>query len=120
MLSLGEAIAYTFIMGGVIFFCRLFPFIFFSGSGGGGGFKEKFLAFIEKTAPPVAMTVLALREIASPLKEVFAGKAGAADFFAVAASGAVCVLLYILSKRNALVSILGSTVLYMACVFLAH
>jgi branched-subunit amino acid transport protein AzlD len=114
MLSLGEAIAGTFIMGAVIFFCRLFPFIFFSDTGNAGAFKKKFLLFIEKTAPPVAMTVLALREIASPLKEVLAGNIVVMEFFSVMFSGGVCVLLYIVSKRNALVSILGATILYMA------
>jgi branched-subunit amino acid transport protein AzlD len=101
-------------MGAVIFFCRLFPFIFFSRDGSNSTFKEKFLVFIEKTAPPVAMTVLALREIATPIKDSLAANAQGAVILSISSSVALCAFLYLISKRNALVSILGSTALYMA------
>ncbi|MDR1099619.1 MAG: hypothetical protein LBL28_03985, partial [Treponema sp.] len=83
--SLGAALVYTFVMGGLIFFCRAFPFLFFrekkdagrrgEQSGGGEGNRpagagkaggkgrfrgELFLTFVEKLVPPAAMTVLAL------------------------------------------------------------
>ncbi|MDR3312808.1 MAG: AzlD domain-containing protein [Spirochaetaceae bacterium] len=119
MLDTTSALLYTFIMAAVIFFCRLFPFIFFAGKKGAESspLKKQFLSFIEKTAPPVAMTVLAVREIALPIKEAFAVQRLSAEFFfailPVTAASAVCALLYIFARRNALVSIFGAVILFM-------
>ncbi|MDR1362509.1 MAG: AzlD domain-containing protein, partial [Spirochaetaceae bacterium] len=61
-----EAIIYTFAMGAVIFFCRAAPFIFFRGMKTEGGRENKFLLFVERTAPPIAMTVLCFNALAIP------------------------------------------------------
>ncbi|MDR3301224.1 MAG: AzlD domain-containing protein [Spirochaetaceae bacterium] len=119
MLDISGALLYTFIMAAVIFFCRLFPFVFFVEKKGAESspLKKKFLAFIEKTAPPVAMTVLAIREIALPVKNAFTAQRLSVDFFLavlpVSAASALCALLYIFAKRNALISIFGATILFM-------
>jgi branched-subunit amino acid transport protein AzlD len=119
MLDIHNALLYTFIMAVVIFFCRLFPFIFFAGKKGAESspLKKQFLSFIEKTAPPVAMTVLAVREIALPIKQAFAAQHLPADFFLailpVSAASALCALLSIFTRRNALISIFGATILFM-------
>jgi branched-subunit amino acid transport protein AzlD len=120
MLDTTHALLYTFIMAAVIFFCRLFPFIFFAGKKRTetSPMKKQFLSFIEKTAPPVAMTVLAVREIAIPIKEAFIAQRLSPEFFLailpVAAASALCALLYIIVKRNALISIFGATILFIA------
>jgi branched-subunit amino acid transport protein AzlD len=120
--SLQMAIIYTIIMAAVIFFCRFAPFIFFADNGKEQSpAKKKFLAFIERTAPPVAMAVLAVHEIATPVRNAVAAavKTGRLDgqfwiaVLPVIAASAVCAALYVASKRNALVSIFGSTVLFM-------
>jgi branched-subunit amino acid transport protein AzlD len=52
-------------MAAVIFFCRIFPFLFFREKTG-NAMRDRsgaFLAFVEKTAPPVAMTVLAFNAL---------------------------------------------------------
>ncbi|MDR3324690.1 MAG: AzlD domain-containing protein [Spirochaetaceae bacterium] len=119
MLDTSGALLYTIVMAAVIFFCRLFPFLFFAGKKGAASspLKQQFLSFIEKTAPPVAMTVLAVREIATPIKEAFATQRLSHEFFfailPVVVASAVCALLYIFAKRNALVSIFGATILFM-------
>jgi len=107
MTATNEALLLVLVMGGVIFFCRVFPLLFFrtdnflqdSGKG------AVFIGFVEKTVPPVAMTVLAFNAIAGsfgesarqPLPLVIA-----VVFTAVAH----------LWRRNALISIFGGTGLY--------
>jgi branched-subunit amino acid transport protein AzlD len=122
--SVGEALILCFVMAVVIFFCRIFPFLFFykkngnirneGGSQDGHGDTAEhnaardragvFLAFVEKTAPPVAMTVLAFNAlpIKSSPREIIPAMAAA-----------VLTALVHLWKRNALLSICGGTVLYM-------
>jgi len=122
--SVGEALILCFVMAVVIFFCRIFPFLFFykkngnirdeSGSQDGrGGTAEHdavrdragvFLAFVEKTAPPVAMTVLAFNAlpIKSSPREIIPAMAAA-----------ILTAIVHLWRRNTLLSICGGTALYM-------
>jgi branched-subunit amino acid transport protein AzlD len=114
MNTLGQALAYTFAMGAVIFFCRAFPFLFFRGgeqgaADAGAGKETKaqaLLNFVEKIAPPAAMTVLAVNSLAGNL-----GDNLSRNLPALIAAAAV-VLLH-LWKRNSLISIFGGTALYM-------
>jgi branched-subunit amino acid transport protein AzlD len=126
MLSTGTALFYTVVLGAVIFFCRVLPFILFRDEGkadsAGSGPANRpaglraFLGFVEKVAPPVAMTVLAFNSLAGPVKEAAAGlPAGNADLsvlipLAAAALGTAVLHIW---KRNALISIFGGTALYM-------
>ncbi|GHV35302.1 hypothetical protein AGMMS4952_27610 [Spirochaetia bacterium] len=98
-------------MGAVIFFCRVFPFIFFREPKGGsksegGKASETFLSLVEKTAPPVAMTVLAFNALSGPIKDNVHAS------IPVLAAAAFTALTH-LWKRNALISIIGGTVVYM-------
>jgi branched-subunit amino acid transport protein AzlD len=137
MLSTGTALLYTIVLGVVIFFCRVLPFILFRderkagldppvtdgpadrnpGPENPGGGLKAFLRFVEKIAPPVAMTVLAVNSLAGPVKEAAAGfPAGNTDLAAVIplAAAAFCTAVLHIWKRNALISIFGGTALYMA------
>lgn len=107
-LNISEALVSTFVMGGVIFFCRVFPFLFFRASGDTQGSPRfaPFLAFVEKVVPPVAMTVLAFNALSAPLK---ADPQGGIPALLAAAFTA----LVHLWKRNSLISIFGGTALYM-------
>jgi branched-subunit amino acid transport protein AzlD len=122
--SVGEALILCFVMAVVIFFCRIFPFLFFyekkgnirdeGGSQDGSGDTAEhnaardragvFLAFVEKTAPPVAMTVLAFNAL--PIKS-------SPHEIIPAMAAAVLTAIVHLWKRNALLSICGGTALYM-------
>jgi branched-subunit amino acid transport protein AzlD len=111
-----EAMGMAFAMGAVILFCRVFPFVFFSGEPAGksagspgekpASLKEALPGFVEKLVPPVAMTVLAFNALGG----AFMGNLRD-GLFALAAS--VFTALIHLWKRNALVSIIGGTALYM-------
>ncbi|GHV77196.1 hypothetical protein AGMMS49942_20170 [Spirochaetia bacterium] len=101
MVSVPQALLMTLVMGVVIFFCRVFPFIFFQKKT-----SETFLSLVEKTAPPVAMTVLAFNALSGPIRDnVHAG-------IPTLAAAAFTALTY-LWKRNALISVIGGTVVYM-------
>jgi branched-subunit amino acid transport protein AzlD len=130
--GLNAALIMTFAMGAVILFCRAFPFLFFREWKPGAGkspeppdpsadrgpedpplkrnpkrsLRESFLVLVEKTAPPAAMTVLAFNAVSTPIKEDLSRALPvlAASVFTAAVH---------LWKRNALLSILGGTVLYM-------
>jgi branched-subunit amino acid transport protein AzlD len=118
--GVSEAFVITFAMGAAILFCRAFPFLFFrdtreknSGGENKAGKRAKgmdcgaaFLNFVEKTVPPVAMTVLAFNSIAAPVK----GNSGEA--IPVLAASVLTALVH-LWKRNPLLSIFGGTALYM-------
>ncbi|GHT71630.1 branched-chain amino acid transport protein AzlD [Spirochaetia bacterium] len=111
MLTIPQALIYTFAMGAVILFCRAFPFLFFRQGQGipGAGKKsrrELFLAFVEKIVPPAAMTVLAFNAIAGSLQSGF--REGRAALIAAAFTALVH-----LWKRNPLISIFGGTAVYM-------
>ncbi|MDR2659516.1 MAG: AzlD domain-containing protein [Spirochaetaceae bacterium] len=106
MLPLSETVIYTFIMGAVIFFCRAIPFIFFGGTKTDGQAENKFLLFIEKTAPPVAMTVLCFNALTAPIKE------NPAAVLPVILAAVLTAMLHIW-KRNVLLSIFSGTALFM-------
>jgi branched-subunit amino acid transport protein AzlD len=107
MTSIAGALLMTFIMGAVIFFCRAFPFLFFRERRGAGKNPwETFLALAGKTAPPVAVTVLAFNAISGAVKE------DARLLVPVLAASAFTALAH-LWKRNALISIIGGVAIYM-------
>jgi len=116
MMNLKETLILVFAMGAVILFCRVFPFLFFrrgeTTSPRKKAFPRKafprkvFLEFIERTVPPVAMTVLAFNAIGSSfLNET-------RDGFLVLAASVITALIH-LWKRNALISISAGTAVYM-------
>jgi branched-subunit amino acid transport protein AzlD len=104
----------VFAMGGVIFFCRAFPFMFFRGKPAAGenvdGRRKPevpaFLSFVEKVVPPAAMTVLAVNNLGGTL-----GTDALQNLPALSAVAAV--VFFHLWKRNSLLSIFGGTALYM-------
>ncbi len=104
MLSIGEAVAAVFVMAFVIIFCRAAPFLFFQKLGAHR--RERFIGFVERAVPPVAMTVLAISAVASTIKAD--NGTAVPSLLAVA----LAVSLHIL-KRNVLVSIGVSTLGYM-------
>ena len=113
--GVNEALLLTLVMGAVILFCRAFPFLFFRGgsqkdknadNAAPGRRKAAFLNFVEKTVPPVAMTVLAFNSLASPVK------ANLREAIPVLCAAAATALVH-LWKRNPLISIFGGTALYM-------
>jgi len=110
--GIAEAVVYSFIMGAVIFFCRFFPFLLFRGKKSGENSIEKnserekgFISFVEKTVPPVAMTVLAFNSIAMPFKENYR------EGIVVLAASVLTVIIHLL-RRNPLISIFGGTAAY--------
>ncbi|MDR2402648.1 MAG: AzlD domain-containing protein [Spirochaetaceae bacterium] len=105
-LSTGEALLYTLVMGLVILFCRAFPFLFFRNRADGKGFSGSFLRMVERVVPPVAMTVLAFNSISSALRDT------SPLILPVLAASLFTALVHLL-KRNALISIIGGTILYM-------
>lgn len=101
MLSVAEALVAAAAMMLIIVFCRALPFLFFAGRK-----PPAFLSFVEVYMPAIAMTVLAMSSYTSI--DWTAPAVGAAS----AVAGAAVVALH-LWKRNALLSILGGTLLYM-------
>jgi branched-subunit amino acid transport protein AzlD len=114
MITTGTAVLYTFALGGVIFFCRVLPFILFRDRPGkqetrretAKDLRGRFLSMVEKTVPPAAMTVLAVNAIAAPIRDK------PAEALPVLAAAGLTALLQ-LWKRNVLLSIFAGTVLYM-------
>ena len=125
--SISEALLLSIVMAVVIFFCRLFPFLFFRGKNNGTagdnttqesttdiqdsyhaatrrGFD--FLSFVEKTVPPVAMTVLTFNALAGPVQT------DPRELIAALASAVFTALVH-LWRRNPLISIFGGTALFM-------
>ncbi|MDR2633168.1 MAG: AzlD domain-containing protein [Treponema sp.] len=110
MLSIAQALLLTVLMGGVIFFCRVLPFLLFrdrqelSPSPGAG--LASLREFVEKLVPPVAMTVLAFNAMSVPFTvDVSQGLSAL-----IAAGFTALVHLW---KRNSLLSICGGTGVYM-------
>ncbi|MDR2447917.1 MAG: AzlD domain-containing protein [Treponema sp.] len=120
--SVQKALVLTLIMGAVIFFCRAFPFLIFRDRTKDGAIKDNspfavFLTFVEKVAPPVAMTVLAFNALASSVKDAVLENHGIAGILCAGlplAVGAAFTALSYMWKRNTLISIFGGTILYMA------
>jgi branched-subunit amino acid transport protein AzlD len=107
MTGMVQALLMTLVMGGVIFCCRAFPFLFFGKrKGTGGKALETLLSLAEKTAPPVAMTVLAFNAIGGAIKD------DPGLSIPVLAASAFTALMH-LWKRNSLLSIAGGVLLYM-------
>jgi len=130
MNTLKEALGMVFAMGAVILFCRAFPFLFFSRGGNSPGRKDKgplafdagstddskkvkksnrrdaLFSFVEKTVPPVAMTVLAFNALGTSFRD------NPRDGLLVLAASVFTALVHIW-KQNPLISIFGGTALYM-------
>jgi branched-subunit amino acid transport protein AzlD len=109
--SINEALILSVVMAAVIFFCRAFPFLFFREKAGDGTASSPsnrriaFLAFVEKTVPPVAMTVLAFNSLASP------ARASPREIIPALAAAALTAIVH-LWRRNPLISIFGGTAVY--------
>ncbi|MDR0316003.1 MAG: AzlD domain-containing protein [Treponema sp.] len=111
--GVNEALLLTLVMALVIYFCRVFPFLLFRGKdtgaetdGKSSGGRAAFLNFVEKTVPPLAMTVLAFNSLAGPIYE------NIREAVPVLAGAAFTALVH-LWRRNPLISIFGGTALYM-------
>ena len=114
-----EAFGLVCAMGAVIFFCRAFPFIFFSRerSSQSKGTRA-FLDFVERIAPPVAMTVLAFNALGPSLGNLARALVStpvSGEYMSSLAViiAAVLTALTHIWKRNALISIFGGTAVYM-------
>ena len=109
--SISEVLVLTAAMALAIFFCRIFPFLFFRGKTGSlastqSNHSAAFLSFVEKTVPPVAMTVLAFNSLAAP------AKTNPRDLIPALVAATLTAILH-LWRKNPLISIFGGTVLYM-------
>jgi branched-subunit amino acid transport protein AzlD len=102
--SVNEALILCGVMAAVIFLCRIFPFLFFREKT--GNIQSGFLAFVEKTAPPVAMTVLAFNSLVLPIKT------NPGEIIPIITAAVLTAIIHIW-KRNTLLSICGGTALYM-------
>jgi branched-subunit amino acid transport protein AzlD len=121
MISVQSAVIYTFALGAVVFFCRVLPFILFrklrseecegAKPASGVSLRNRFVSMVEKAAPPVAMTVLAFNAMADHVKAKEAGGPPVLAGLVLAAAG-LTALLHIW-KKNALLSIVAGTALYM-------
>ena len=105
-----EALGLVFAMGVVILFCRAVPFLFFPGGEKSSPRVKAFLGFVERTVPPVVMTILAFNAIGSGFLGEVSGFLN--DGILVLAASVFTALLH-LWKRNSLVSIFGGTAVYM-------
>ena len=123
MTDTNSAFWYSCVMGGVIFFCRALPFLFFKHNNGTAAnntfasrFKTKLLLFIERTAPPAAMSILAFNALALSLKNIVQEHGITFEAFIgalpVLSACALCAALHFW-KRNPLLSIFSATALYM-------
>jgi branched-subunit amino acid transport protein AzlD len=101
MLDSTQALLAAAAMAATVLFCRALPFLFFSGRK-----PPKALSFLESSTPAIAMAVLVVASYGS-----LSWGSSPEPWFQVGA-GLVVGLLH-LWKRNALVSILGGTGLYM-------
>jgi branched-subunit amino acid transport protein AzlD len=110
MLSSGQALFYSLLMGLVILVCRALPFILFHRTvdekARGNTRGIRFLSFVERVLPPIAMTVLAFNAITSPVREN-------PEQVLPALLASLFTALAHLWKRNSLLSIAGGTALYM-------
>jgi branched-subunit amino acid transport protein AzlD len=104
--GINEALVISIAMAITIYFCRIFPFLFFRNKTGNSSTTDSaFLAFIEKTVPPVAMTVLAFNSLAAPVKTSLR------ELVPVLAAAAFTAIIHFW-RRNPLLSIFGGTVLH--------
>jgi len=109
--GINEALLMTLVMGAVVFFCRVFPFLFFRVRKPGqnladnGEKKAAFLAFVEKNVPLVVMIVLAFNSVTVPFKE------NPREGMVVLASSILTAAVHLL-RRNSLISIFSGTAAY--------
>lgn len=100
MMPIPQALLSTVVFALVIFATRVFPFLLFSRRN-----PPKLLQFIERSIPPAVMAILVIYS----LKDIpWQGN----DAIAPAAALILAILLH-LWKRNALLSIFGSTAVFM-------
>ena len=107
--SVSEALLLIVVMAAVIFFCRVFPFLFFrekNTAGTDGKRRTAFLAFVGKTVPPAAMTVLAFNALAGP------ARSNPGEIIPALAAAVITAAVH-LWRRNSLISIFGGTAVYM-------
>jgi len=119
MTTIGEALLLTLAMGATIFFCRIFPFLFFRKRITGETWDDSaihrnerranFLAFVEKTVPPVAMTALAFNALASPIR------ANLGELVPTITAAALTAGIH-LWRRNPMISIFTGTAVYMVLI----
>jgi branched-subunit amino acid transport protein AzlD len=111
--GINEALILSIAMAATIFFCRIFPFLFFRGKTGNtlneGTVRAAFFSFIERSVPPVAMTVLTFNSLAAPIK------ANPREIIPALAAAVFTALVH-LWRKNPLLSIFGGTALYMALI----
>lgn len=101
MLGMTEALLAAAVMALIILACRALPFLFFAGRK-----PPAWLGFVEAYMPAIAMTVLAVSSFTSIDWTVPARGP------VTAVAGLLVIVLH-LWKRNALISILGGTALYL-------
>jgi len=110
----GSALLIVFAMAAVIFLCRIFPFLFFRAakSDETSGIKRPgIIEFVEKTVPPLAMTILTFNALAVPVIENIRLDCWT-RIVPVLAAAAFTVIAH-LWRRNPLISIFGGTAVYM-------
>ena len=117
MLSVSRAVLSTLVMGLAVLLCRFLPFLLFwlKREGGASPKTRVFFAFIEKAAPPAAMTALAVHALLGPLRENLSLHLAAPTIIATAAAALLTAVLRLLNG-NALLCIGGGTALYMVLV----
>lgn len=103
MLSLDQAFVAVFALALTTLFCRAAPFLLFRGPAGPR--RARFIAFVELAVPPTAMTILAVSAIAGSFKE------GVQPALTTLAAATATALIH-LWRRNALLSIVGGTILF--------
>ena len=106
--GISEALLLSIAMAITIFFCRVFPFLFYRGKNSGNAAppQNAFLAFVEKTVPPAAMTVLTFNALAGPVQT------NPRELIPALAAAVFTALVH-LWRRNPLISIFGGTALFM-------
>jgi len=117
--GINEALLLSLAMAATIFFCRIFPFLFFRNKTGNNqaentqnnpgtdkDYSRAFLSFVEKIVPPVAMTVLAFNSLSVPVKADYN------EIIPVLAAAVFTAVVHIW-RKNPLISIFGGTALYM-------
>jgi branched-subunit amino acid transport protein AzlD len=101
MMNINNVIISIFIMSGITFFTRAFPFIFFRKRN-----PPEIIIFIEKYIPPMVMLILVIY----CLKDV---KWYVLPFGIPEAVSVMVIVVLHLWRKNALISIFGGTILYM-------
>ncbi|NLJ11105.1 MAG: AzlD domain-containing protein [Treponema sp.] len=121
MIDLVHAILYTLVMALIIFCCRAFPWILQGFNNQISRVKDivlrknrnidnqPWLSFVERLVPPTVMTILAFSSI---LDGLWPGSAFSSITAITTVLASLVTILLHVWKRNALLSILGGTGLY--------